>query len=389
MILASASVSPLWYLSRSAGYVGLILLGVIGVLGIVTAGNFRIAQGTKFLAPEVHRSLSLLTIVVLGIHVGTAVADKYSFIGLKDVFIPFMATYRPVWVGLGAVAVDLGIAVVITSLLRVKMGYKSWRLVHWASYPIFVLSIIHGLGSGTDSSLWASKVIYLVVGAGLALATASRLLSRKDLDSGVKAALSGMTIAVPFAIVLWALSGPFGANWTKRAQSGLIQSLPGSAKLANAGGSTPKVSAAVSPALHLSSSYTSNWSGRVDQSPANSQGEVALRLIGNLSSSPGFELSVVLIGTPLDGGISMTSSIVEIASSSGTSIYRGTVTSLSGTTIVSQVANVDGEGFTFSAGINLGSNGSSFTGTVAGSNSSSFSNLPNSTTNSGSESGDR
>jgi len=300
-----------------------------------------------------------------------------------------MATYRPVWVGLGAVAVDLGIAVVITSLLRVKMGYKSWRIVHWASYPIFVLSIVHGLGSGTDSSLWLSKVIYLVVGAGLVLATASRFLSRKDLDAGVKAALSGMTIAVPFAIVLWALSGPFGANWTKRAQSGLSQSLPGSNNLANTAASSPKVSPAVSPVLHLSSSYTSNWSGRVDQSPANSQGEVALRLIGNLSSSPGFELSVVLIGAPLDGGISMTSSVVEIASSNGTSVYRGTVTSLSGTTIVSQVANAQGDSFTFSANINLGSNGSSFTGTVAGSNSSSFSSLPNGASGRNSEAGDR
>ncbi|TAN29799.1 MAG: hypothetical protein EPN30_01795 [Actinomycetota bacterium] len=389
MILATATVSPLWYLSRSAGYVGLILLGAIGVLGIVTAGNVRVAQGTKFVTPEVHRSLSLLAMVVLAVHVGAAVADKYSFIGIKDVFVPFMSAYRPVWVGFGSVAVDLGIAVVITSLLRVKMGYKSWRLVHWASYPVFALSIIHGLGSGTDSSLWISKVIYLAVGGALVAAIVARLIARKDLRAGAKAALSGMTIAVPFVIVLWALSGPFGANWAKRAQTGLRQSLLASNNVASSSAGATKIQPVASPVLHLGSGYTSNWSGRIDQSPANSQGDVALRLIGNLSNSPGFELSVVLIGTPLDGGISMTSSVVEIASNNGTPIYKGTVTSLQGTTIVSQVANAAGEGFTFSANINLGSNGSSFTGAVAGSGSSSFSNLSTAGVQPRSERGDQ
>ncbi len=375
MILAAASISPLWYLSRAAGYVGLILLGLIGVLGIITAGNIQVAKGTKFLAPELHRSLSLLAIVVLAIHVGAAVADKYSFIGLKDVFIPFMATYRPIWVGIGAIAVDLGIAVVVTSLLRVKMGYRSWKIIHWISYPIFALSVIHGLGSGSDSALWFSKFIYVAVGGFLMLAIIARLLARHDLQIGKKVAFFGAIFAIPLLIIAWAASGPLSANWANRAQGGLRQAVLTSARVTGSVATgTSRTAVTNRPPLEISPTYTSDWTGKIDQSPANSQGEIALRLMGRLSGSPGYVLSVVLIGIPLGGGVSMTSSVVEITSTGGTVVYKGTVTALNGTTIVSQVADSAGQSVSFSASLNLGSDGSSFTGTVAASGSSSYSN---------------
>lgn len=389
-MLAAASISPLWYISRSAGYVGLILLALIGVLGIMTAGDIRLARGNKFVTPELHRSLSLLAIVVLAIHVGAAIADKYSFIGFKDVFLPFTATYRPVWIGIGAIAVDLGIAVVITSLLRVKMGYRSWKLIHWASYPIFGLSIIHGLGSGTDSALWFSKFVYLVVGGVFILAIIARLVSLTNLNLGKQVAFFGMSFAVPVAIVAWAVSGPLASNWPKRAQVGLSQTILTSAQVTSSPSTTPfKATSSTPGPLKISSNYTSNWSGSIDQSPSNSQGEIALRLLGMLSGSPGYELSIVLFGIPSDGGVSMISSLVEIASTSGSVVYKGSVTSLSGTTIISQVANASGQSVTFSASLNLGSNGSSFTGTVAGSSNSQFSNGLTSNNSGSSEQGNR
>ena len=390
MILAAASISPLWYLSRAAGYVGLILLGLIGVLGIITAGNIQVAKGTKFLAPDLHRSLSLLAIVVLTIHVGAAVADKYSFIGLKDVFIPFISAYRPIWVGIGAIAVDLGIAVVVTSLLRVKMGYRSWKIIHWISYPVFALSVIHGLGSGTDSALWFSKFIYVAVGGLLVLAIIARLLARNDLQIGKKAAYFGVSFAVPLLIIAWAASGPLAANWAKRAQGGFRQAVLTSARVTGTVTSgTSRTTATNAPSFQISPTYTSGWSGSIDQSPANAQGEIALRLMGRLSASPGYVLSVVLIGIPLDGGVSMTSSVVEVALTVGTVVYKGTVTALNGTTIVSQVTDSTGQSVSFSASLNLGSNGSSFTGTVAASGTSSYSDQSSTSPRNRSEASDR
>ncbi len=375
MISAAVSISPLWYISRSAGYVGLVLLGLIGILGIVTAGNLRNARGTKFFAPELHRSLSLLAIVVLGIHVGAAVADKYSFIGVKDIVIPFGSAYRPLWVGLGAVAVDLGVAVIVTSLIRIKLGYRGWKMVHWVSYPIFALSILHGLGSGTDTSLWFSKLLYLVVVGSLVLAIIARLIARQDRISPKRIVLLVTSFAVPLAILIWAISGPFQLNWPARAQGGIKQAALTSASITKtATGSTVQSTHTALAPLGLNSNYVSNWSGKVDQSPANGQGEIALRLMGSLSSSPNYLLSVVLIGVPLGGGVSMTSSLVEIAANDDAVVYKGSVIALNGTTFVAQVADATGKSTTFSASINLGTNGSSFTATIAGSAAPSFSN---------------
>lgn len=359
-MLAVVSISPLWYISRSAGFVGLALLGLIGVLGIITAGNLHFGRGSRFVAPEVHRSLSLFAIVILAIHVGAAVLDKYSRIGFKDIFIPFVSQYRPIWIGIGAIAVDLGIAVLLTSLVRVKMGYKSWKVVHWLTYPVFALSIIHGLGSGSDSSILLGKVVYIAVGGLLLVGVFIRLASTKDLAKHKKVFLAFTTIAIPVVVISWAFVGPFTTSWPSRAQGGLRQAVLASAQVPVA----RKTSQVSSAPFILPVGYTSQWKGNVEESPTNSQGELAIRLLGNLSASKGYEFSIVLIGTPQDGGVSMASSIVEIANPTGTTVYKGTVTSLSGSTIVCSLSDSTGNDVTLTAVLNLSSS-NTFSGSIS------------------------
>lgn len=358
-MLAAVTISPLWYISRSAGFVGLALLGVIGVLGIVTAGNFHFGRGSRFIAPEVHRSLSLLAIVILAIHVGAAVLDKYSRIGFKDIFIPFVSQYRPIWIGIGALAVDIGIAVLITSFLRVKMGYKSWKAIHWLSYPVFALSIIHGLGSGSDSPILLGKAIYIAVGGILLVGVFVRLASMRDLSKLKKLSLAIASVMVPVVVISWAIVGPFTSSWPTRAQGGLHQAVLASAQVP-VSKKTTRVSSAP---FNLPVGYSSGWQGKVDESPPNSQGEVAIRLLGKLAASKGYEFSIVLIGIPQDGGVSMASSIVEIANSAGTTVYKGTVTSLSGSTIVCSLSGSTGGDITLVAALQLSSS-NTFSGTV-------------------------
>lgn len=368
MTAAVVSISPLWYISRSAGFVGLALLGLIGILGIVTAGNFHFRRGSRFVTPEVHRSLSLLAVVILTIHVGAAILDKYSRIGLKDVFLPFVSQYRPIWIGLGAVAVDLGIAVLITSLLRVKMGYKSWKTLHWLSYPIFALSVIHGLGSGSDSPILFGKIIYVLVGGSLLVAILIRLASFKDLVPMRKALMGAITVSVPAMIVFWAAIGPFTSSWPTRAQGGLNQAILASDQISNSSSSHATAAKSKVSVIDIKPGYSSTWNGKLDESPPNSQGEIAIRLLGGLSSSNGYELSIVLIGFPQDGGVAMASSIVEVASTSGNSIvYRGTVSTLNGSTIVCSMTSPNGNPVTLTATLNLSNSGNTFTGTVTAS----------------------
>jgi sulfoxide reductase heme-binding subunit YedZ len=84
------------------------------------------------------------------VHVLTAVADKYVSISLVAVVVPFTSAYRPLQVGLGAVALDLGLAVVATSLLRARIGWRLWRGVHWLAYGAYPIAVVHGFTSAGD-----------------------------------------------------------------------------------------------------------------------------------------------------------------------------------------------------------------------------------------------
>ena len=119
----------LWYATRAAGLVTLLLLTASVVLGILTAAQFSSERWPGFLTVGLHRNLGLLVFVFLALHVGTTVLDTYTSIGLPQAFVPFTGSYKPFWLGLGAIALDLLIALTVTSLLRQRLGHRA-RVQH-------------------------------------------------------------------------------------------------------------------------------------------------------------------------------------------------------------------------------------------------------------------
>ncbi len=73
--------------------------------------------------------------------------------------VPWGGLYQPVWLGLGALALDLLVAITVTSLLRTRLPHAAWRLVHWASYLAWGIAVVHGIGIGTDSDATWSVMI--------------------------------------------------------------------------------------------------------------------------------------------------------------------------------------------------------------------------------------
>jgi len=123
-----------WYVIRASGVVALGLLTVTVVLGLLNRSRVTSDRWPRFVIDRLHRNASLLAIAFLCVHIVTAITDTWVSVRLVDVFIPFRGTYRPLWVGLGATAVDLLAAVIVTSLVRVRLGVKTWRGVHWLAY---------------------------------------------------------------------------------------------------------------------------------------------------------------------------------------------------------------------------------------------------------------
>jgi sulfoxide reductase heme-binding subunit YedZ len=141
----------LWALGRGAGITALVLLTVAVATGIVTRSGRPLGPWPRFGVSELHRTAALLGTALVGIHLLTLLADPHAQLRLVDFVVPFLGAYRPFWLGLGTLAVDLLAAIVATSLLRHRLGPRSFRLVHWATYGLWPIALIHGLGNGTDS----------------------------------------------------------------------------------------------------------------------------------------------------------------------------------------------------------------------------------------------
>ncbi|HEX4704507.1 MAG TPA: ferric reductase-like transmembrane domain-containing protein [Pseudonocardiaceae bacterium] len=160
------TTAALWYVGRGTGVVALVLFSVVVALGIATRAARPLFGLPRFAVLAVHRGASLLSLVFLVIHVFTMVLDPSAPLRLVDVIVPFAGPYRPFWLGLGTVAAELVVAVIVTSLSRHRIGYRAWRFVHWAAYVMWPVAVAHAIGTGTDNGrLW----LWLTVAGCVAL----------------------------------------------------------------------------------------------------------------------------------------------------------------------------------------------------------------------------
>jgi methionine sulfoxide reductase heme-binding subunit len=166
----------LWYATRAFGLVAMLLLSSVTVLGLRVAGRRPPARSGSYVLVGLHRSLSLLSVTLIALHVVTSVADSYVTIRWVDVLVPFVSAYQPFWLGLGAVALDLVIALIVTSLLRRRLGARTWRAVHWLAYASWPVALVHALGIGTDSTLVLAFTLVCV--AAVLISAAQRLTAK-------------------------------------------------------------------------------------------------------------------------------------------------------------------------------------------------------------------
>lgn len=149
----------LWFTTRGAGAVSLVLFSAVIVVGVLARSRFATTWWPRFLTPAFHRNLTLIAVVFLMLHIVTAVVDPFTHLGLTVAFVPFGSYYRTLWLGLGTLAFDLTIAIVVSSLLTSVFGTKVWKVLHVLSYPLWLMAVIHGLGTGSDAgALWMRTI---------------------------------------------------------------------------------------------------------------------------------------------------------------------------------------------------------------------------------------
>lgn len=153
--MSAAMTSAMWDLGRGTGIVALVLFTLSLVLGIVARSGRDVAGLGRFGISDLHRAAALTGTGLIVVHVGSLLVDPYAQLKLFDLVFPFLATYRPLWVGLGTLALDLLVVVTVVSMLRQRVGPKVFRTVHWATYVLWPFALVHALGSGTNAtSAW-------------------------------------------------------------------------------------------------------------------------------------------------------------------------------------------------------------------------------------------
>jgi hypothetical protein len=333
VILAAAhGPSTLWYATRGAGAVTLALLTLSVVLGI---GEFRMwanAGLSRFSIGALHRFVSLLALVFLAIHVLTVWIDPFPRIGLVNAVVPFQTSYRSLWLAFGTIACDLLLAVVVTSLVRMRLGYRPWRAVHMLAYAAWPVALLHGLGAGSDTrSTWMLALtvacVASVLVAGATRIAAPAITPARRLTIGATAGVALVGLAV------FTLQGPLANGWARRAgtPTSVLAAFSSAPVRARSVGVVPRTRAPrVDP---LAKPFLARVSGEI-RNGVSAGGTSVVDVDLRLSGARNGRLRLRLGGQSLpDGGLRMQRSAVSLGTVHDPGRYQGRVDFLEGTRI--------------------------------------------------------
>jgi sulfoxide reductase heme-binding subunit YedZ len=344
----TSGTTLLWYATRATGIVSLVLLTGTLMLGVIGTARAATARWPRLVTAGLHRNLALTALGLVVVHVVTTVLDPFASISAAAAFIPYSSPYRPLWLSLGAVAFDLMLAVIATSLLRDRLSHRVWRAVHLLVYACWPIALWHGLGSGTDTKLFWVLAINIACVAAVGWAIWWRLsLTANPLTRA--AGLLALALA-PALTGVFVLAGPLQSGWARRAGTPVkLLANQGKAPQAPPGSAVPRLA-------------STPFRGRLSIASGPGPGHRTITITGRATAAPRAGFVIVLHGTPSGEGVSLTSGNVRIGRAGSASGLSGPVVELAGSSLLADVA---GQAGSRRADFVLTISGSVVTGTVS------------------------
>jgi len=354
--------SALWYATRGTGAVTLLLLTASVVLGVGEQRAWRPVGTSRFAIAAMHQTLSLLAVAVLVVHIVTTLLDPFPHIGLLTALVPFATPYRPLWTGLGTVGSDLLLALVVTSLVRRRLGYRAWRGVHWLAYACWPVAVLHGLGTGSDTRATWMLALTAVCVAAVAVAVAARVVGSAT-PAGVRRGVIGAVALTTVGLVAWTMQGPLAHGWARRAgtPASVLQAFsPAPATAATAVAVPARRTPAAVARDALSRPFAAALAGALHRG-TSAGGTAVVDLSLRLRAGPHGVLRIRLGGQALaGGGLHMTRSAVTLGPPRHPGRYSGRIGLLEGQRMVALLGSRDGGAIRLTIDLVLG------TDTVAG-----------------------
>lgn len=191
-----------WYVARAGGLIAYLLLWLATLWGVLMSSKMVKGKIDAALVYGMHEFLPMLALVFAGLHAAVLMGDAYIGFSLVDLLVPFAASYRPQWTGLGSLALYLSIALIASFYLKNLVSRKLWRAFHYTTYLAFSLAMVHGIMAGTDTSSPVVRWMYIVSGATLLFVTLYRILTAHSeaAEKAAKAAARPAPAARPPAI---------------------------------------------------------------------------------------------------------------------------------------------------------------------------------------------
>jgi predicted ferric reductase len=330
-----------WDIARTGGFTAYILLTLSVAIGLALTLHLQSGRWPRIINSELHNFLTLLALIFTVIHVLAVWIDPFTHFGWNEVFIPFLSHYRPIWMAFGIVSLYLGLAIGLSTWLRPYIGYKLWRKLHVFTLLSFLLVTVHGIATGSDTRTWWGAGIYLISVLLIGTLLWMRLIKPANAQSKAHPVMAVTTIIVMLVGSLLTVIGPLQSGWNAFANGG-----NGSGQFGSIASASTKAHAATQAQTNAQTTafpvpFSANVQGTMTQTGPDFNGNVTLTMDMTVSNGAQGLLQVVLQGQTAggenggdDGGgnsISITSSQVKLGSSSGQTLYSGTLNNINDT----------------------------------------------------------
>lgn len=180
---AAATKDPfMWYVTRASATSSYITLSLLVILGL-TRSMTRLNGGrVAWWLDEAHQFLALLTAGLMGMHLVSLLFDALIPFSLANLLLPVNEPYRAVPVAIGVFTMYGMVLVLASSWLRRRVGQKTWRLLHYLSFAVFVGVTLHGVLAGSDSSQPWMIFTYVAASLAVGLLTFLRIFTRPQVQ---------------------------------------------------------------------------------------------------------------------------------------------------------------------------------------------------------------